>query len=302
MWGANRTDAARERQVRRVLGTEALLNAGVAGTKAAVGMATGSSAILGDAVHSLADLANNGVALVASRLASAPPDREHPYGHGKFETLAVFGLATLLAVLAVEVGLGALRGEPRTLGTEPWCLALMLGVLGVNIAVAGWEQHWARRLDSELLRADARHTLADVCITIAVVGSWQLAAAGYAWLDPLATLAVAGLILMLAWDLFRRAIPILVDQSPVDTKALGLAVGRVPGVRSARRVRARGTAPETRVDVVVSVDGRLSTDASHAIADRIESVLSEQFAVDDVAVHVEPEPAPHWEPTQKETP
>ena len=76
--------------------------------KIAVGITTGSAAILGDAIHSLADLANNGMAFVAMRLAAAPPDRDHPYGHRKYEPLAVFGLATLLVVMAIEV---AIRGS-----------------------------------------------------------------------------------------------------------------------------------------------------------------------------------------------
>ena len=101
--------AARERQVRRTLLVEGLANLLVLVAKTAVGVATSSAAVIGDAVHSLADLANNAVALVALRLAVAPPDREHPYGHRRYESLAVFLLATLLAVLAVEVALRSLE-------------------------------------------------------------------------------------------------------------------------------------------------------------------------------------------------
>lgn len=290
MWGSQGVErSARERQVRRVLGIEAAFNAGVAGTKAAVGFATGSSAILSDAVHSLTDLSNNAVGLVATRMAGAPPDREHPYGHRKFETLAVFVLGTVLAVLALQLVLRAFRGEPSPVLADPWSLALMLGVLGVNICVTTWESRWARRLDSEILRADARHTLADVLVTLGVIASWQLSAAGYAWLDPLATVGVAALILYLAWGLFQRAIPVLVDRSLLDPEEVRAAVSRVSGVRSTQRVRSRGPASEARVDVVVSVDGGLSTEESHAIADEIEKVLAERFSVDDVTVHVEPD-------------
>jgi cation diffusion facilitator family transporter len=290
MWGSRGEGrSARDRRVRRVLGIEAAFNAGVAGAKAAVGFATGSSAILGDAVHSLADLSNNAVALVATRLASAPPDREHPYGHRKFETLAVFVLGTALAVLALQLVLRAFRGEPSPVLANAWSLALMLGVLVVNIGVTSWESAWARRLDSEILRADARHTLADVLVTLGVIASWQLSAAGHPWFDPLATLVVALLILYLAWGLFQRAIPVLVDRSLLDPEELRAAVSKVSGVRATQRVRSRGPASEARVDVVVSVDGELSTGESHAIADEIERVLAERFSVDDVTVHVEPD-------------
>ncbi|MDJ0852743.1 MAG: cation diffusion facilitator family transporter [Myxococcota bacterium] len=278
--------------MRRVLATEAAANAAVAVAKGVAGLATGSAVILADAVHSVADLSNNAVALVAVRLAEAPPDSEHPYGHRKFETLAVFGLATLLAVLALQLVLRTLTGEPRPVEAQGWAFVLMAAVLGVNVTVSLWEHAWASRLDSDILRADARHTLADVMITLAVIASWWLAARGLWWLDPVAALLVAGLILYLAWDLFQRAVPVLVDRSPLDPETLRAAVHEVAGVRGAGRVRSRGTGRDTRVDVVVRVDGSLPTQESHEIADQVERLLSERFAVEEVTVHVEPDTGP----------
>jgi cation diffusion facilitator family transporter len=128
--------------------------------KTVVGLSTGSLAMLGDAVHSLTGLVHNVVALVVIRLAYAPPDREHLYGHWKFETLAVFGVATLLTVLAVEIVLRAVEKGDRTIVRHGWRPAVMLGVLGLNIGICLWQSYWDRRLASDLLRADARHTLA----------------------------------------------------------------------------------------------------------------------------------------------
>lgn len=284
-----RHGSERDRQVRRVLIGEGLANASVLSAKTVVGLSTGSAAVLGDAIHSLADLANNGIGLVATRMASEPADADHPYGHAKFETLAVFALATLLAVLAVEIALRGLRGNEREIVSHGWGLGLMLGVLVVNTGLAVWEGRWARRLDSPILEADARHTLSDVLVTLAVIAGWQLAASGYAWLDTAISLGVAALILSLAWGLFRRAIPILVDHSAVEPERLAEAVQDVVGVRRAMRVRSRGSGASSRVEVTVAVDGSLSTEASHAIADEVERVLAERFAVEEVNVHVEPE-------------
>jgi cation diffusion facilitator family transporter len=278
----------RDRQVERVLVREALANLAVMFAKATVGFHTGSIAILGDAVHSLADFANNLVAFVATRIASAPPDLEHPYGHRKFETLAVFGIATLLSVLAIEIILGALDRDPREVSAEGWGLALMLGVLVVNIGVAIWENRWARRLDSDILRADARHTVSDVLTTIAVIAGWQLAANGYPWLDALASLIVAAIILYLAYGLFKKAIPVLVERSIANAEALSSVVSAVPGVQETRRVRSREGGSGPAVELVVSVDPNLSTADSHAIADEIERVIGEKFSVNDVTVHIEP--------------
>jgi cation diffusion facilitator family transporter len=272
-----------------VLFVEGFANLVVLGVKTVVGITTGSSAVLADAVHSFADLANNGLALFALHLASAPPDREHPYGHRKYETLAVFALATLLAVLAVEIALRALQSGDREVLRSGWSLGLMLGVLAVNAAVSSWQVRWARRLDSDLLRADARHTFSDVFATIAVIIGWQLAATGHAWLDTAFTLGVSALILFLAFGLYRRAIPVLVDQIATDPEQLTAVVQSVPGVRGTRRVRSHLSGLGARIDVVVAVDSHLSTAASHDIADEIERTLRERFSTPDVTVHVEPE-------------
>jgi cation diffusion facilitator family transporter len=191
-------------------------------------------------------------------------------------------------VLASELLLRSLRPDAREVVRHGWGLALMLGVLCVNAGVSWWETTWARRLDSDLLRADARHTASDVLVTLTVIAGWQLAAAGYAWLDKLATAGVGLLILALAWGLFRRAIPVLVERSAADPEELAAVVREVAGVRATRRVRSLATSGGARIDVTLSVDGRLSTVESHAIADRVERALVEHFAAADVTVHVEP--------------
>jgi cation diffusion facilitator family transporter len=279
---------ARDRSVRHTLLIEGFANLVVLLAKSAVGAATFSAAVIGDAIHSFADLANNGLALVAHHFASAPPDREHPYGHRRYESLAVFLLATLLAVLAVELVLRSFT-EPREVVQHGWSLAVMIGVLGINIAISTWESRRARALDSDLLRADARHTFSDVLVTALVIVGWQLAARGYPWLDTALTLVVAGMILVLAFGLFRRAVPVLVDQIAVDPDELAAAVDSVPGVRTTRRVRSRAGAGSPRIDVVVSVDRALSTEDSHRIADEIERALRHRFDSEEVTVHIEPE-------------
>jgi cation diffusion facilitator family transporter len=278
----------RDRQVERVLVREALANLAVMCAKAVVGFHTGSIAVLGDAVHSLADFANNIVAFVAARIASEPPDQDHPYGHKKFETLAVFGIATLLSVLAIEIILGALDRDPRVITQQRWELVLMLGVLAVNITIAIWENRWARRLDSDILRADARHTLSDVLTTVAVIAGWQLAAHGYRWLDALASIIVAAMIFYLAYGLFQKAIPVLVERSIASPEALSSVASAVSGVHETRRIRSREGGSGPAIELVVSVDRNLSTADSHAIADEIERAISEKFSVDDVTVHIEP--------------
>ena len=287
--GHDKFDPERDRQVRRVIVIEGLANVAVLALKLVVGVSTGSLAVFGDALHSLSDVANNAVAWFVVRISSQPPDRDHPYGHRKFETLAVFVLATLLTVLGIELALGALRREAQPTVGGPWALPLMLGVLVINVALASWEGAWARRLSSDILGADARHTFADVLTTIVVIVGWQLSAHGYPWLDTVCAIAVAGFVLALAFGLFRRAIPILVDSIAVEPEAVGDVAGAVHGVRRVKTVRSRSTGGSTAIDMVVTVDSGITAASAHAIADAIEEELRAQLSVEDVTIHVEPD-------------
>ncbi len=278
----------RDRQVGRILWIEGGFNAAAVAAKVVVGISTGSAAIIGDAIHSLADLANNGVALIANRLSARPPDSGHPYGHRKYESLAVFGAATLLSVLALEIALRAFDPSSATVTQSPWSLAMMLILLCGNATLAGWQSFWARRLQSDILAADARHTLSDVMTTVAVIAGWQFGARGYPWLDTATAIAVSALILTLAYGLFRRAIPILVDGRAAAPEEVAAVVNQVAGVKQTRRVRSR-SGPSASADIVVSVDPEISAIAAHEIADEIERVIRDQFPIGDVSVHVEPE-------------
>ena len=278
--------------VRRVLLIEGGVNVAAFLGKLAAGLLTGSVALIADALHSLVDVVNNGLALVASRLAATPPDGDHPYGHKKFEWLAIFVLATLLGVMALEVVIRALDRGERSVQLTSLGVALMGGVLLVNVGLAWWQRRWARRLRSELLAADARHTLGDVATTAVVVVGTYVAGRGYPWLDTVLALAVAGFVCYLAFGLFRRALPVLVDESALDAGAVADSLRRLAGVRSVGRVRSRRVGPDVFADVVVGVDASLSAQEAHRIADAVEHHFVRTWQVADVVVHVETEAVP----------
>lgn len=282
--------ADRNAQVLRLIVFEGLINVLILAAKTAVGLATGSMAILADAAHSLTDAANNVIAWIVIRASGRPADREHPYGHQKFEMLAVFVLATLLAVVAVEIVIRAVTRETVAVATSAWGLTLMLGVLAANIALTIWQRHWAKRLNSRILAADASHTLSDVLTTLVVITGWLLSANGYGWLDTLTAIGVAALILYLSFGLFREAVPVLVDAMAIEPERLIKAIQGIDGVIDVPRVRSRWIGSERAVDVVITVAPELTTVEAHEIADRIEQRLKLHFEVADTSVHVEPQP------------
>ena len=274
--------------VRQIILVEGFANVVVLAAKLVVGITTGSLAVLGDAIHSLTDVTNNIVAWFVIRISEKPPDRNHPYGHRKFEVLAVFVLATLLAVLAFELAMQALRRDAAEPTMQSWGLALMLGVLTVNIVLSIWQRYWAVRLDSGILLADANHTFADVLTTVVVIVGWQLSARGFLWLDTACALGVSALVLYLAFGLFKRVVPVLLDQMAIAPEILTAAVEAVPGVRDVSRIRSRWVGSDCAVDVIIKVAPTLSTVESHRIADKVEAALEAEFAAQDITIHVEP--------------
>jgi cation diffusion facilitator family transporter len=253
-----------------------------------VGIFTGSLAVLADAVHSLTDVFNNVVAWFVTRHSAKPADSKHPYGHRKFETIAVFVLATLLSILAFELVMHAVTRESEEIVSGPLELGLMLIVLAINVAISTWQRRWAKRLDSDILLADANHTFSDVLITTSVIVGWQLSAMGWVWIDRLCALVVAGLIFYLAFGLFRRTLPALVDERAIEPDALRALALDVEGVLAVPRVRSRWVGSARAVDLVVEVHAELTTATAHDIADRLETLLAERFDAHDVSIHVEP--------------
>lgn len=279
----------KDKQVRRVILIEGSANLLVLIAKTIVGLSTGSMGILADAIHSLTDLTNNIIAWIVIHFSSLPADREHPYGHRKLETLAVFILASILVVLAFELALNAINKEYTEVISSGVELLIMLCVLIINIVVTIWQHLWAKRLDSDILHADATHTFADVLITSTVIAGWQLSAIGYAWVDRLCALGVALLIFYLAYGLFRRAIPVLIDEYAIDPVELSNIIKPIAGVKKVYKIRSRWIGKSRAVDLVISVDSKLSTEESHTIADAIESLIENRYGTTDISIHVEPE-------------
>jgi cation diffusion facilitator family transporter len=234
---------------------------------------------------------NNVIAYMLLGVASAPPDREHPYGHRKFEALAVFAIGVVVAMMSLQVFIRAVSGATVSIDQSRVGLALMLVVLTVNIGFTAWEHRQAVRLDSPLLRADATHTLSDVAVTIAVIAGWQLAVRGHPWVDSLLAIGVAAFVMWLAVGLFRRSVPVLVDARAIDPAVIHDAVADIDGIRRIAVVGSHQAGSQLLVEVLVSVPGEMTTMASHRIADLVERRIGERLAGVRVMVHIEPDGA-----------
>jgi cation diffusion facilitator family transporter len=277
--------------VRRVLSGILAANIVVVVLKFIVGVDTNSLAVFGDALQSSVDTVNNLFALFVVRVASKAPDEDHPYGHAKFETLGALLIALLLALSIFELVRGAIArlvtGVP-TVSVSGTALAILVFTLVVNVAVVWFETRAGRRLQSDLLLADALHTRTDVFITLGVLTGLALARSGLAWADPALALIVAVLVGRAGYQILRRSIPTLVDERAFDQATIQHEAERVSGVVSAYAIRSRRAGDRRFAELTIAVDGGSNVASAHRIADQVEERLRDSLELDQVTVHVEP--------------
>lgn len=291
MTASDLDESATRAGVQKVLWVTLVLNLAVSGGKIAVGLLSGSLAMVADGYHSLVDGSNNVIGLIVAAYAFRPPDRGHPYGHRKFETAAAAAIGVALLVLAyrvLESALGRIASPVvPDIGLLNW--AVMLVTMAMNLFVSWYEDREGRRLQSAFLLADATHTRADLFVSLGVVASFAAARAGLAWADPLVAGVIAAVISAQAVRILISAFHVLTDRAAIPPEEVQALASSVEGVRLVRGVRTRGRVDAVFVDLTVHLDGEMTLTAAHDVADRIEAILKEAHPeIVDVVVHPEP--------------
>ena len=284
---------ARYRHVSQVLWRVLFLNLVVAVAKIALGLSSGSVSVLSDGFHSLTDTASNIVALVGVRIASQPPDDDHPYGHRKFETMASVGILIFLLLVLFEV-LSAAIARLQS-GGEPIITPVTFVVMGltflVNLGVVVYERAAGRRLQSEVLLADAHHTTSDLLTSAAVIGALIGVRMGYLWLDPVAALVIAGFIARACWEIFQSTSGILADRFVIAEDAIREIVRSVPEVVGCHHIRTRGSNDYVFLDLHVWMDAEMRLDEAHRLSHVVKDRLMARFPqIKDAIIHIEPPP------------
>jgi cation diffusion facilitator family transporter len=280
-------------EVTRVLYRVLFLNLVVAIAKIVLGYSTGAVSIVSDGFHSLTDSASNVVALIGVSVARQPPDARHPYGHRKYETMASLGILVFLVIVLVEVLTAAADrfANGSTPRVFPEGIALVTLTLVVNLWVVSYEMREGRRLMSEVLRADAKHTRSDVLTTGAVLGALLGVWWGYPLLDPMAALLVAGFIGHACWGIAQEASRILADESVLPEAQVRAVVQSVPEVLGCEKIRTRGSADYAFLDLHLWLNGSTSLEQAHATSHIVKDRLMTQFPqLADVVIHIEPPP------------
>jgi cation diffusion facilitator family transporter len=276
-------------KIQQVLVITFFLNFLVAVAKLAVGFWSGILSLVADGLDTLFDGISNIIGVIAVRISSQPPDKEHPYGHRKFETLAALFIATALFITAWELGRSAVERllSPQPVPVQWISVAVLIAGSIVQGVTGAWELRQGRLLQSERLLADARHSIAGIGVSAAVLLGLGLVALGYTWADPAVALLVALFIAKIGVDTVSENVPALVDRAPLSEEEIGEIVAGVQGVESFHRIRSRGPSDQVAIDLHVRVAPNLSMQDANAIADEVRRRLLALPGVDDVTVHAE---------------
>lgn len=262
--------------------------------KLLTGLLTGSLAILSSAVDSLLDILMSGVNLIAIQHAEQPADERHPYGHGKFETLATIFQALIIAGSGVWIIYEAIRriAENSVVNQPGSGIPVMAASMVASWFLSRYLRRVARETDSSALEADSLHFAMDVYTNLALlVGLVILTVLPLPWLDPGMSILVALYILFEAFRLLRRGLgDVLDEQLPdqVQAEIEQLIEDHKHELFGYHNLRTRRAGSQKLIDFHLTVCKHLSVEEAHDITDYLEQRIAARIEGTDVTIHVEP--------------
>ncbi len=280
----------------RVMLWGVLLNSALAAVKICAGVLGHAYALVADGVESLADIVTSLVVTSGLRIAAIPPDENHPFGHGKAESLAAMVGAVALLATGAGIAIQSVRALLSPPATPPaiYTLVVLLGVIAIKEFMFRMIDRMGRRIGSEALRTEAWHHRSDAITSIAALIGISVAIIGgpkYIRADAWAALLACVIIVANGVRLFRRALDEVMDSAPppeIDGQVRRVAEG-VPGVVAIEKCRVRRSGLSLLVDIHVEVDGSLTVRRGHEIAHDVkQALLDSPLAVLDATVHIEP--------------
>ncbi len=287
---------ARYQQVKKVTLVGLIVNAILAVGKISLGFVGQSQALVADGVHSMADLVSDVIVLVAAKEASKEADEEHPYGHGRIETVVEVLLGALLIIVAVGIMIDAgLRlFEPDRLLSPTW-LALLAAFISIvaNESLFHYTLGVSKKINSNLLKANAWHHRADAISSVIALVGIAGAMLGWGFLDAIAAIGVSLLVAKIGWDIGWRGLQELIDTAldPEKVEEIRAKILSVDGVKAVHSLRTRSMGGYALVDAhILVVNSKMSVSEGHQISECVMRRLhAEVDEVSDVIVHIDPE-------------
>lgn len=268
----------------------------LSGFKLFAGIVAQSAAMISDAVHSMSDVFSTIIVMIGIKLANKKPDKEHPYGHERFECVAAIVLAAVLFATGAGIGWSgikkAIAGNYGDLAI-PGILALVAAIVSIIVkeAMYWYTRGAAKRINSSALMADAWHHRSDAFSSVGSFAGIFGARLGFPILDPLACIIICLFILKAAIDIFRDAVGKMTDRACDDetiAKMRDLILSR-KSVEGIDGLKTRLFGDKIYMDVEIRVDALVRLEEAHLVAQAVHDVIEEQFPkVKHCMVHVNP--------------
>ena len=282
--------------VERVSTITIVINVLLSVFKLCAGIFARSGAMISDGIHSASDVFSTVIVMIGARISSRSDDKEHPYGHERFECVAAIILALILAITGLSIGYNGIRiiASRSEIGVEaPGMLALIAAIVSIVVkeAMFWYTRYYAKKVDSSSLMANAWHHRSDALSSVGALAGIGGAILGYPILDPIASVVICLFILKVAYDIFKDALNRMVDRS-CDQKtedALRATALSVEGVKDVDLLHTRLFGNRTYVELEIACDGEQKLKDAHAIAEKVHSSIEHGFPeVKHVTVHVNP--------------
>ncbi len=282
----------------RAAALSVLSNAVLMALKLTVGLMFGSIAVLGDGIDSAEDLLASCLAFFTVRLALQPADEDHPYGHGKAESLAALSQAALIGWGAVFIAVAAIRralADDVEIHVAPSLVTMGIAAV-VNLAVAGYSLRASRVSGSVAIAADARHLMTNVVQAVAVGAALVLVGiTGNHIFDPIFALLLSAYLLWIASNILRDALKELIDSALPDETLVQIReclAHESHQMRGYHDLRTRKSGREIQIDLHVLVDPQLTVVDAHALTDHLDADLKSIIPGAIVTIHIDPDEAP----------
>lgn len=286
----------RYQDIKRVTFVAIIVNTLLAIGKTVLGFIGQSQALVADGVHSLADLVSDVIVIVAAKEAAKEADEEHPYGHGRIETVVevILGMFLIVVAAGIMIDASARIVEPERLLSPTW-FALLAALVSIfaNESLFQYTIRVATKINSNMLKANAWHHRTDAVSSIIALVGIAGAMLGFAMLDAIAAIGVSLLISKVGWDIAWRSLRELIDTAldPEKVEKIREVILSVDGVKAVHSLRTRSMGGYALVDVhILVVNSRISVSEGHLISERVIRALKTQIdEVSDVTVHIDPE-------------
>ncbi len=292
--------SSRERDIYRVTIIGSIVNLLLLIFKFIAGFAGHSSAMIADAVHSLSDFFSDIVVIVMVRLSAKPEDKDHDYGHGKYETLASLIVGLMLAIVGLGIFYNGVSTtiaffNGKSIGQPTW-IALIAAIVSIlaKEGIYRYTIYKERAIHSSALIANAWHHRSDALTSVAAlvgIGGAMILGSKWAVLDPIAAAVVSIFIIKAAYDLIKPNLDELLEKALSEEQKQGISkiVLDTPGVVGMHRLRTRRVGNNLAIELHIKMDGNMSLRQAHEIATEVEKRLKQAYGNDiHTGIHMEP--------------